>query len=73
MKKLFILSLLSPIALPLVVLADSGNMMSYGMMDGWMMDGSGWGAMFLGLIWIVIVSFVFSLVFWLVYKWIIKK
>jgi len=57
----------------LIVLADSGEMMGYGMMDYWMMGGGGWGAMFLGLIWLVVISFVFSLIFWLVYKWIIKK
>ncbi len=75
MKKIFVLVLLSTTSLPLVALANSGDMMSFGMMNGWMMNGSGWGwgAMFSGLIWILLVSFVFSLVFWLVYKWIIKK
>ncbi len=73
MKKLFILSLLSLMALPLIALADSDDMMGYGMMDGWMMGGGRWGSMLLGLIWLVVISFVFSLIFWLVYKWIIKK
>lgn len=73
MKKLFILALLSLIVLPLIVLADSDDMMGYGMMNGWMVGQFGAGAMFLGLIWVVVISFVFSLIFWLVYKWIVKK
>ena len=68
MKKIFILSLFSLMVLPLIVQADAGNMMDHGTM--W---GGGWAMMFFGLIYLAIASFVFSLIFWLVHKWIIKK
>lgn len=65
------LSLLSLIVLPLMVRADSGD--GHCLMDSGMMEGGGWGMMFFGLIYLAAISFVFSLIFWLVYKWITKK
>lgn len=72
MKKVFVLSLLL-MALPLMVQAD-GDMMGFkGMMGNGTMWGGGWAMMLIGLVYLALASFVFSLVFWLVHKWIVKK
>ena len=47
------------------VLADYGPMMGYGMMGGT-------GMWFYGSIWFVLVTFLFSIIFWSTYRWIIK-
>jgi uncharacterized membrane protein len=68
MKKAWILGL-SILMLP-SVLADYGDMMGgYGMMGG-----SGWFGMgLLGLIYLAIGAFVFSVVFWLTHNWLVPK
>lgn len=72
MKKILFFILLTLVSFPLISFAQygdmMGNMMGYGMMAGgpWWMD-------LVGLIYLVLISFVFSLIFWLVYKWILKK
>lgn len=51
------------------VLADTDMMGDYGMMSGnmgWMMGGA------YSLIYFVIISFLFSIIFWWTYKWIVK-
>ena len=49
------------------------NMMGWGGSCG-TMGGGGFLAMgFLGLIYVAIVTFIVALIFWLVYRWIIKK
>lgn len=47
------------------------NMMGYGGYG--MMGGSYAGAWFLGTIWFVLAVFVFSAIFWLTYRWLIKE
>jgi len=54
--------------LPLVS-ADCGMMGSMYTQYGWM-GGVGMGI--LGIIWLIIAAFVFSAIFWITYKWIIK-
>ncbi|MFH1064184.1 MAG: hypothetical protein V1729_03835 [Candidatus Woesearchaeota archaeon] len=51
------------------VLADYGDMMGgYGMMGG-----TGWfGMLLLGLLYLAIGAFVFSVVFWLTHNWLVK-
>jgi hypothetical protein len=61
MKKLIALSLLF---VPQFVSAQGEN---YCMMGGGSGSMVGWG-----FLWFILVSFVFSLVFWLVRKWLIK-
>lgn len=55
----------------LFVLAVGGSgMMGYGgMMGGYGMAGFG----VIGMIYVALVSFVFSAVFWMTYKWIVKE
>jgi hypothetical protein len=56
------------------VLAD-GNMMDFG--NNNMMGGYGVGGFLgmgvIGLIYFAIAAFIFSVIFWLTYKWLIKK
>ena len=47
------------------VLADYG-MMGYG-------ATSNIGMAFYGILWFIIISFVFSVIFWLTYKWIVDE
>ena len=47
------------------VLADYRRMMGYGMMGSY-------GIGLYGLFWFIIIAFVFSLIFWLMYKLIVK-
>ncbi len=49
------------------VLADYGHMMGY----EYGMDGMGFGLF--GIVWFLIATFIFSVVFWSTYKWIIKS
>ena len=67
MKKLILIPSLL-VLLSSVVLADSDMMGDFGMMGtgGWMMGG------LYGLVYFVIASFIFSITFWLTYKWLIK-
>ena len=44
------------------------NMMSYGMMGG-----SYAGAWLAGIVWFVLAAFVFSAIFWLTYRWLVKE
>ena len=67
MKKTLLSILLFVLLIP-VALADYG----YGMMDGGvgMMGGSGWFGMgLIGLIYLVIAAFVFSIIFWSTRNW----
>lgn len=58
-----ILSILSPL-----VLADADDMMGFGMMNGGMYRTG-----VLGILYFLIASFIFSLIFWRVYTLIVKK
>ena len=54
---------------------NQGNMMSghgYGMMSRFGIT-SGWGLFFCGFLCLLFASFVFSIVFWLVFKWLVKN
>lgn len=74
MKKIFVLSLLSLMALPLMVQANFEGMMdSNGMTSCGTMWGSGWAMMLITLVYLALASFIFSLIFWLVHNWITKK
>lgn len=74
MKKIFVLSLLSLMILPLIVQANGEGMMDFdGMMNYKMTWGVKLGMMLFGLAYLVIAFFVFSLIFWLVHNWIAKK
>ncbi len=57
-----IISLIATLMIP-SVLADNGSECGYGMM------GSGMG--FYGILWWILVAFVFAIIFWSTYKWII--
>lgn len=76
MKKIiYFLAVLVLTMLPTVsVLADYDMM---GPSTGYgcgMMAGMGfWNAHLFGLLYFLILSFIFSLIFWVVYKWLIKK
>ncbi len=72
MKKIIMLAPLFLMSLINIVVADSGYMGGYGMMSGGMMNWS-WGFGFLWLFWLVVISFVFSVVFWLCYKWLVES
>ena len=73
-KKLLVL-VLEGAGLMSAALADTGEVMGSGMMFGTTKYGMmGWGWMSLwGLFWLILVSFVFSVIFWLCYKWIVKN
>jgi len=67
MKRVFLILGIITLIIPLV-LADCDMIGSYGMM------GSGmYGMGLLGLIYLVIGAFIFSLIFWWVYRFIIKE
>ncbi|MDD2697045.1 MAG: hypothetical protein PHE52_02715 [Candidatus Pacebacteria bacterium] len=73
MKKLIFL-LFSLTFFPFIASADFGGMMGYGVDWRGMMGGAGMFGMGLaGFLFFVLVSFIFSLIFWLVYKCLIKK
>lgn len=64
-KKLIVLVSIA-VSLVDTALAD-GGIMGYGMMSGGMMD---WGMGFWSLLGVALISFIFSVIFWLCYKWI---
>lgn len=63
MKKIILLLIMALIVPS--VLADYGNMMGSGMMGGV-------GIGLYGVVWFVLVTFLFSIIFWSTYKWIVK-
>lgn len=69
MKKTILLGLL-PLAVP-AVMADYGDVMGPGMMWGYGTTGGWVGMWFLGLIYLAVAAFVFSVVFWLTHNWLV--
>jgi len=69
MKNIIILSMLILLLSASPAYADADDMMGYSMMDGTGMLGFG----LIGIFYLILVFFIFSAVFWLTYKWIIKE
>jgi len=75
MRKSIAYSVLFLVLLSTTVLADN-DMMDFGNSNGMMGSygmGGFWGMSVVGLIYFVIAAFIFSVIFWLTYKWLIKK
>jgi hypothetical protein len=56
-----------------VALANVNGMMGFCGSCGTMPGGWFWAAGLLSLVYFALVSLIFSIIFWLVYKWLIKK
>jgi len=71
MKKLALVSLIGLLVPFSFILADGGDC---SMANKFMMEeGAGWTMGLIGLVYFVLVSFIFSLIFWLTHRWIVKK
>lgn len=68
MKKT-IATLLSVAAIIPAVLADMGQMMGYGMIG----SAGTFGMSLLGVLYFVLMAFVFSAIFWGTHNWLVKK
>lgn len=70
-KKIFVLSLLSLMVLPLMVQAGMTDFDTAG--DHGAMWGNKWKIILFSLIYLAVISFIFSLIFWLVHNWIARR
>jgi hypothetical protein len=70
MKKLVLIPAFL-VMLSAVVSADYGMMGDYGAYG--MMGAGGVGMGLLGLLWLVIGAFIFSVIFWSTYNWLVKE
>ncbi len=72
-KTLLFLSVSFGLGLALVAQANFGSMMDFRDGCGMMGGGGFWGTSLVGLVYFALASFIFSVIFWWVNKWINKK